>query len=291
MDKIYVQVPAYRDRELEKTLLDLYAKAQVLERLRVRVFWQRAAEDELSDRVRALPGLEIVDVPHTESRGCNWARNLLQQEWRGERYTLMIDSHHRFVRGWDSLTIDLFEGLRARGVAKPVLTTYLPAYEPAREPGGRKRQPYRIHPYTREAGVLTRLISHPIPLWTSLRTPVEADFASLHFLFADGAFNDEVRFDPDIYFFGDEVLTGLRAFTSGYDLFHPHVILGWHSYNRSTRVPHWDDHSLWYRQHERSLTKLRAIFSGSWDGAYGLGNLRTVRDYEDYTMTPLIEAR
>jgi hypothetical protein len=288
MDKIYVQVPAYRDRELEKTLLDLYAKAEVPERLRVRVLWQRAADDELSERVRALPGLEIADVLYTDSRGCNWARNLLQREWRGERYTLMIDSHHRFVRGWDSLTIGMFEGLRARGVAKPVLTTYLPAYEPAREPHGRRRRPYRIYPFTREEGILTRLISHPIVLWTVLRAPVEADFASLHFLFADGAFNDEVRFDPDIYFFGDEVLTGLRAFTSGYDLFHPHIVLGWHSYDRNTRVPHWDDHSLWYRQHQRSLVKLRAIFSGSWEGTYGLGSVRTVSEYEDHTATDLI---
>ena len=72
--------------------------------------------------------------------------------------------------------------------------------------------------------------------------PVPADFASLHFLLADGCFNDDVPFNPAVYFFGDEVLTSVRAFAAGYRLFHPHRVLGWHAYNRETRVTHWADH-------------------------------------------------
>ena len=30
---------------------------------------------------------------------------------------------------------------------------------------------------------------------------------------------------------GDEVLTGARAFTKGYRLFHPHRVIGWHAYD------------------------------------------------------------
>src|SRR5690349_20509893 len=49
--------------------------------------------------------------------------------------------------------------------------------------------------------------------------------------------------DPSIYFFVDEIAISLRAYTLGYDLFHPHRILGRHLYNRSTRVTHWSSNS------------------------------------------------
>jgi hypothetical protein len=289
MDSIYVQVPAYRDRELSRTLLDLYGKAANPRRLRVAVVWQHDDDEVLSDGVRELPNLEIIDVPYQNSLGCNWARNILQQRWRGERYTLLIDSHHRFARNWDVETLKMYSQLQARGIRKPLLTTYLPAYEPHREPGGRRKRPYKIYWHSREEGLLTRLTSYPIAHWTSLHTPIEADFASLHFLFVAGQFNEEIPFDPEIYFFGDEVLVSLRAFTAGYDLFHPHRVVGWHCYNRESRIPHWDDHQRWYQQHQRSLLRMRKLFQGRYRGPYGLGSRRRIRDFEDRIQMRLVE--
>ena len=286
--KIYVQVPAYRDQELGPTLLDLYAKATSPERLRVGVVWQRDDTDRLSDAVYRLPQLELIEVPYTRSLGCNWARSLLQQRWSGEPYTLLLDSHHRFAQGWDERVIGMYEQLRNEGVPKPLVTAYLPAYDPAREPRARRKRPYKIYPYGREAGLLTKLTSYPIPFWKRLSYPVEADFISLHFLFAAGKFNEEVPLDPQVYFFGDEVVTGVRAYTSGYDLYHPQSVLGWHSYNRSTRVPHWHDHTRWLHQHQQSLARIRKIFTGHVRGSYGLGDQRSVRQYEERIMTSLV---
>ena len=288
-DEIYVQIPAYRDQELSKTLLDLYAKACHPERLRTGVVWQRAETETLSPAVLDLPNLEIETVPHEQSQGCNWARSLLQKRWRGEPYTMLLDSHQRFVPDWDLKVLEMYAQLRQSGAPKALLTAYLPSYEPDREPGGRKKRPYKIYPLGREEGVLTKLTSHPIPFWTSLRRPITADFISLHFLFTTGDFNREVPFDPEIYFFGDEVLTGLRAFTSGYDLFHPHTIVGWHCYKRTTRVAHWNDHASWHERHRFSLAKLRRLFQGRHRGDFGLGSHRTLRDYEDHIMTKLVE--
>jgi hypothetical protein len=285
----YVQIPAYRDAELPATLRDLYRKAARPDRLRVGVLWQHAPGDRLPGDVAALPGLEVHAVPYTESRGCNWARVRLQERWQGEPYTLLLDSHHRFVRGWDDLLVDMYEGLRAGGVERPLLTAYLPPYDPAREPHARKRTPYKIYPYAREEGVLTRLTSHPLPFWRTLTAPVVAEYLSLHFVFGAGSFNTDVRFDPDIYFFGDEVATGLRAYTLGYDLYHPHVVVGWHAYDRGRRVTHWSDHDGWARQHAASLARLRALFRGE-DPEGWLGDRRTVADYEDHIMASLVAA-
>jgi hypothetical protein len=283
-----VQIPAYRDSELGTTLRDLYGKAEHPRRLRTSVVWQRGPDDTISADVRSLPNLEITEVAFEESRGCNWARSILQKGWRGEPFTLLLDSHHRFVRGWDTAVLDMYRQLESTATTKPLLTAYLPSYDPSREPGARKKRPYKIYPAEREQGILTRLTSYPLPYWTRLTRPVVADYVSLHFVFTKGEFNTAVPFDPDIYFFGDEVVTGLRAYMAGYDLFHPHRIVGWHCYDRASRVGHWEDHDGWFQQHEESLRKMRRLLLGK-EQRWGLPHAeRTVSDYEEHIMLTLV---
>jgi hypothetical protein len=259
---LYVQIPAYRDQELSKTLRSLYRRAAKPEELRVRVLWQHGPDERLPAELASLPNLEIEAVPAAASKGCNWAREKLQSAWSGEPFTLLLDSHHRFVAGWDRLALGMLERLKRSGVERPLLTAYLPGYEP-HDPNRRRRQPYKIYPFEREDGLLTRLTSYPIRDWARLETPVKADFISLHFILTEGRFNEDVRMDPSIYFFGDEIHTSLRAHEMGYRFFHPHRILGWHAYDRSSRRPHWDDHSSWWQTHRRSLNQLRRRYDHS----------------------------
>jgi len=282
-------MPAYRDLELSATLLDLYAKAENPAALRVGLAWQHSPGEELGSAVRRLPGLEIIAIPASKSRGCNWARRLLQQRWQRERYTLFLDSHHRFTTGWDSMAIDMFECMRANGVRKPIITAHLPAYIPELEPAGRRMQPYKIYPHSREKGLLTKLTSFPLRSWRTLSQPVEATFISLHFLFAAGRFNEELPCDPSIYFSGDEVATSLRAFCAGYDAFHPHRVIAWHSYDRVTRQSHWDDHLEAPWLNDRSFNTLTRLFTGRRRGQFALKGKRTLREYEQRVMCSLVE--
>jgi hypothetical protein len=286
--RLFVQIPAYRDSELAFTLLDLFAKAADPDLLRVVVLWQRGPHESLPPRVRRLPGLELIEVPHAASRGCNWARSLLQKQWRGEPYTLLLDSHHRFVQGWDEKALEMYHALVAKGIRRPLLTAYLPPYRPETEPYGRKRAPYKIYPLEWQNGMLLRLTSYPIPFWRRLNEPIPATFVSLHFLFADGAFNRDVPFDPHTYFVGDEVAMSVRCFTNGFELFHPHKILGWHCYDRGSRVTHWTDHYEWFEQNARSLKRLRRLFRGRLHGRHGIGANRTVSDYEERMQLELV---
>ena len=256
---IYVQIPAYKDLELPETLRSLYDRARRPDALRVRVLWQRGPEERLPSDVRRLPRLEIDEIDAGRSEGPNWARHRLQSNWTGERYTLLLDSHHRFVKSWDVTAIDMLEAIRSGGTERPILTAYLPDYHPD-FPSKRRRHPYKIYPLGRENGVLMRLTSMPILGWRALHGPIPADFLSLHFLLADGRFNIDVRLNPAIYFFGDEVQTSLRAFAAGYRLFHPHRVLGWHAYDRSARTPHWDDHRDWVSRNRRSLEMLKRLY-------------------------------
>lgn len=286
---IFVQIPAYRDSELLATIRNLMCTAQRPERLRVAIAWQYGREEEvLEDEIRRWPNVELLKIPATQSQGCNWARSLLQQRWGGEPYTLFLDSHHRFADGWDEQVIEIYEERRHAGVAKPIVTAYLPPYRPRDDPQGRTECVFAIDVQERHQGMLFRLTGHPIHEWKSLSSPVPARFASLHFLFTRGAFNREIPFDPAIYFFADEVAIALRAYTSGYDLFHPHRILGWHLYDRSTRITHWSDHDVWQGRQQASCRRLRELYRARVPSPYGVGALRSVTDYEAFAGTPLI---
>jgi hypothetical protein len=286
--RIFVQVPEYRDSELDATLHDLAEKADRPDRLRVVVLSQRDAADP---PVRVPPNLrgalEVIVVPAELSRGPNWARRCLQERYAGEEYSLVIDSHLQFVAGWETLAVAMLEELSETS-AKPILTAYLPSYAPGQLPD-LKRSPYKIYPLARDHGVLTKLTSFPIRRWEKMQFPVVAEYMSLHFALAPGAIVAEVPHDPELYFFGDEVAYGARAFTHGWDLFHPHRVLGWHAYDRTSRTPHWDDHPEWKVQHEHTLDRLRRLYGG--DPALGelVGTARSLADYERHIMAPLVQ--
>lgn len=278
--RIYVQVPAYRDAELVPTLRDLLATAARPERLVVAVAWQHGPDEgDSAGELRRL-ATHLLDLPATGSHGCNWARQLLQQRWDGEELTLFLDSHHRFVPGWDELLLDLYRRLLEDGVERPLLSGYLPPYDPADDPAGRVRSVYRMDLAERSHGLMYRLTGHAVPGWERLRGPVPAAYVSLHLLLVEGRFNEVVPMDPGIYFFADEVAIALRAFTHGYDLFHPHVVLGWHLYDRRSRTTHWADHGDAAARSARSLARVHSLYSGDDLGPHGLGVLRTRHDYE-----------
>lgn len=284
---MFVQIPAYRDTELAPTLQDMLAKAARPNRLRIVVAWQHAPDEKLPQSLERDRRIELLRIPFDQSRGCNWARRLLQERWNGERYSLLLDSHHRFVRNWDAKAIKMLEQVRARGVRRPVLSGYLPDYTPG-APDPSEGEPMRVYPLEWEAHVLSRLTGYPLYGWKTLREPVAAAFVSLHFLLTDGSFVRNMPFDPDVYFSGDEGAMSVRLFTHGYHTFHPHRVLGWHAYSRRSRGTHWADHRNWWGQQERSLKRVQRIYEGRLRGALGIGTSRSVGDFEVASLTRLV---
>jgi len=68
-----------------------------------------------------------IDFHAKESRGVCWARNKVQSLWEGEEFTLQIDSHMRFVEGWDNILLGMYAEWPTK---KAVLTTYPIPYVP-----------------------------------------------------------------------------------------------------------------------------------------------------------------
>jgi hypothetical protein len=129
-----------------------------------------------------------------------------------------------------------------------------------------------------------------IPNWQNLTEPVPARFYSAHYCFTLGQFCEEVPHDEQYYFHGEEISIAARAFTWGFDLFHPHKVLIWHEYTRKGRIKCWDDDKDWGTKNNISHLKNRKLFGMDGEsynpkefGKYGFGYIRTLRDYEIYS--------
>lgn len=321
-DTIFVQIASYRDPQLIPTIVDLVDNSKSPISLHIGVCWQHQDDETLDDFLDAGfdvieydkldsgydsisleyngAKLTVIDVPSIESKGACWARHSIQQLYTGEKYTLQLDSHHRFIEHWDKECIDMLESLRTDETPKPLLTGYIPSFDPDNDPEGRKQEAWEMNfdRFIPEGAVF--FIPAKIEGWENMNEPVKARFYSAHFCFTDGFFSVEVQHDPEYFFHGEEISIAVRAFTHGYDLFHPHKIIAWHEYTRKNRTKIWDDQTSKEKKeglieidwHERNMLchkRNRILFGMDGEdpnqidfGKYGFGKVRTLREYEEY---------
>ena len=287
MSTIFIQIASYRDPQLTPTIDDCISKAKFPENLRFGIAWQHDGNENL-DKYNKDSRFKIIDVPYAESQGACWARNKIQKEYKNETYTLQLDSHHRFTQDWDVKLIEMLESLKSDSCKKPLLTSYISSWDPDNDPSGRINRPWGMNfdRFTPEGIVF--FLPADIPNFEKLNKPVPARFYSAHFCFADGTFAKEVKHDPEYYFHGEEISIAVRAFTHGYDLFHPHKVIAWHEYTRKGRTKHWDDDKSWHLKNAKCHKRNRILLGMENDmenidfGIYGLGKERTIQDYEKY---------
>lgn len=291
-EKIYIQIASYRDPELLPTINDCLKKADNPENLIFGIAWQHSPEDEWDnlDAYKDDPRFRIIDIDLSskESLGTCWARSLLNDEYKGEKYTLQLDSHHRFVRGWDTLCKKMFNDLIADGVKKPLLTAYLPSFDPANDPASRVREVWKLDfdRFIPEGAIF--MLPSALENYEKYELPIPTRFFSAHFVFTFGKFIEECPYDPNLYFHGEEISLAVRAYTHGYDLFIPNRIVAWHEYTRKGRVRHWDENNKWEMLNKKSLNRVKVLLDvdGSYDGTnfgkYGFGNERIKEQYESY---------
>jgi hypothetical protein len=287
---IFIQIASYRDPELVPTIQDMIYRAKHPENLTFGIAWQYSPDDEWDSlqEFRIDPRFKIIEIDYRKSEGACWARNKIQQCYNQEEYTLQLDSHHRFVQDWDEQLINMYKGLQDRGYKKPLITSYIPSYNPENDPEGRVQVPWKMNfdRFIPEGAVF--FLPASIDNYKELDSPIPARFYSAHFAFTTGKFAEEVQHDPEYYFHGEEISIAVRAFTHGYDLFHPHKVIAWHEYTRKGRTKHWDDSKTWGERNTISHQRNRKLFGMDNEvqdiefGKYGFGTERTLEDYERY---------
>lgn len=280
---IFVQLASYRDPELVNTLRSLFSTAKHPNSLKVGLAWQKDEKESLEE-FNNDPRVTVLEIPFDQAKGVCWARNLLQYLYRGEKYTLQIDSHHRFIKNWDVVLVEMIEDLMKDGYKKPLITSYLPSFNPLSEE--KDNTPYKLtlQQFLPDGPALPQ--PEHIKNFKNLKKPIKANFYSAHFAFTLGQFCKEVPHDPEIYFHGEEPSIGVRAFTWGYDLFHPHRVIGWHEYSRESKPKHWDDNE-WVNFDKKSFLRYRKLFSVEGEkyseeefGRFGFGKERTLEEFK-----------
>jgi hypothetical protein len=287
-EKIFIQIAAYRDPELLKTLRDCIDKAENPNNLVFSLCWQHDENESLEEFVNDKR-FKIIDIDYRQSQGVCWARNLLQKQYDGEKYTLQLDSHHRFAQNWDTELISALKWLqKEQGSKKPLLCGYLPSYDPERDPEGRVMEPWKLDfdRFLPQGAIFLK--PSTIPMHQELKAPIPARFYGAHFAFTIGDFVKEVPHDPNYYFLGEEISISARAYTWGYDLFHLHKVLIWHEYGRNKKTRQWDDDKEWEdkdivsHSRNRQLLRIDDEVCNTDFGPYGLGPVRSIEEYEAY---------
>lgn len=309
---IFISIASYRDPELIPTLRNLIEKASGLYRLAIAVCWQdegdRRCFQQAGMTLRATESTEaydtmtwrwlgtdiqVISLHYFHSKGACWARNRCETLYRQEAYFLQIDSHCRFIDGWDSEMVSMLQQLKAHS-ERPVLSCYPASYVPGKE--------------NEKTSVISRMIfrgfsADKILQLTSVdfqqAVPVRGSYVAGGFIFAEGRFVEDVPNDPQIFFEGEEIAMAARAFTQGYDIWHPHKVLLWHFYGREESRRIWGDHNneakesgsveqAWYERDSVSKRRVRMLLGidrVTQDelktlGRYGLGSRRTLAEFE-----------
>jgi glycosyltransferase involved in cell wall biosynthesis len=293
-ETIFVHLPAYRDPELVPTIKSALENAKYPKRIHFGVCRQYHPEDGFDnlDEYKNDKRFNIYECLYTEAKGLPWARAVINEQLMGNQdYILQLDSHHRFAKDWDVTLIEMHNQREKQGY-KPILAAYLPLYTPFNDPGGRTMEPWQQHfvcfyPHGTifiRPGLLTG--------WQDMTEAPFSRFLSGHFCFARTEWAREIKHDPDIYFSGEEINLTVRSYTHGYDMFHPHKLVVWHSTMREERsgMLKWDDDAKrgvdWWNKQNTARAKIRQLFRVEDNGfdltGYDLGTTRTIEDYEAY---------
>jgi hypothetical protein len=290
---IFISMASYMDPMLFFTLNDAIGKAARPETIRFGVVNQHI-EDQHAE-IRALPfasQIRYVHVHPEDTLGVSWARNLAFSLYDGEAFLLQVDSHTLFEPQWDDKLREQHAVVRERS-SKPILTTYpyrfdiidgKPQYA---ENAGQTALVLRPHPETALTPDNTVMRFQGRHLFTTQHVP--GCHIAAGFLFCAGKFVEEVPYDPYLYFHGEEQSLAVRAFTRGWDIFHPMLLPLYHLY-KSEGTPH-DSHH-WYGDvdtrrsfrstylTERARLRLNRLLAGDGlPGAYGLGTERTMEEF------------
>jgi len=292
---IFVSIASYGDPVLPWTLDCCLGNARYPENLRFGLTWQFDDSTPVNvNRFKADHRFRVGEYHCGDSEGGSWARSIAQQFWDGETYTLQIDSHTALGPHWDESLVRMMRTLPAD---KPLISMIAPLFW-FDDQGGLRKQT--------DVGIRTTKIGEwqessgwsPWFVWAerNAQVPARSRFLSGQFVFTLGSWTDEVRQDPQHYYWGEEFALTLRSYTHGYDLFLPDEMVVWHMLHRNGPPRrHWEHgHDVIARKNRIAFERLRKLAYSDEDrelGRYGLGPKRGRGEFERFAGMDLKHKR
>jgi hypothetical protein len=300
--KIFISVASYRDILLATTLESAYNNAAYKDSLIFGVIDQSYATETLDlSALEFNKQIRYVRIDPEYSRGVCWARHIAQTFYNEEDYYLQIDSHTIFDQDWDKCLIDRIEELKEIH-DKPIITGYPTAFQVV--DGDIKN----LKKLTRTGWCDTMVVVgeqsfQDKNFYIRIKGDHKKDVKTVHgfllaggFLFSIGQIVEEVPYDPYMYFHGEEQSLSLRAWTSGYNIFHIDSVPLYHHYNDPNfqfykRLTPWSDiettkkktSDRWHELEDMAKRRLTNLVTGQNLGVYSLGKTRSLEQYTEWS--------
>ena len=299
INSIFIQIASYRDIDIKNTIKSCLDNAKYPENITFGIVNQYDENDgTFLDILEFTDAFKIINIHYTKSKGCCWARHKTQLFYSGETFVMQIDSHLRFQPKWDETCINMYNDLKQNGVNKPLISTYLPefTYNHKTNITTFTHTPCEMvfTEYNKKTGI-PQYNCKPILNNVEFETlTIKGKYFSGHFSFAGSSFIDEIKYDPNIYFMGEETLISIRAYTYGYDIYIPTCIVAHHNYLRDGRTTHWYDNYNWIILENKSVNRYKQLLSNFANKTqmyeqYGIGKERTFMEYCNYINIELYE--
>ena len=289
---IFISIASYRDPELERTIRSAIDNAAHPEDLYFGVVLQEL--EKFEPDLSWVANLRLTKIHPRDARGAGFARAYGMKLYNGEDYYLQIDSHTMFHPNWDILCIDQLEKAQNIAKNKKIILSYFPPPFHVQSNGfitidtkSKIQLPYP----TKQIPKLTKRNE-----WTAERiefsdkqrkNPEMSTTILAGFVFTTGDIVEEVPYDPEISFFGEEICFSVRAWTRGWDIYSPSVIILYHFYTREGYKKIWKDRNIrnvsWKEIEDMSKAKQKRVLCGIEEGIFGTGNYRHLKLYEKMT--------
>ena len=294
---IFISIASYQDPLLVSTIFGAYNNAKNKDELIFSICDQ-------SDNPINIDDLDFADQVRYEhvnpvfSKGPCWARHRAQTFYQEEDYFLQIDSHTQFLPNWDELFKEALLKIEAAGLtdgyfAKPIITSYPRSFKVLDferglfelNTGDKHTQ---VITYRKDSLFSRGSFSRQIGIPTKHTEITHAYLMAAGCIFTRGKFVKDIPYDPNYYFYGEELSMALRAFTHGFSFFHIPDVPLFHLYTDVSNIPrklHWDPEDdanraiKWHELEQKSLDRLDDLFAGKIEGSMGLGSQRSLKDY------------
>ncbi|KRP00706.1 MAG: hypothetical protein ABS09_07325, partial [SAR86 cluster bacterium BACL1 MAG-120619-bin26] len=294
---IFISIASYQDPLLVSTIFGAYNNARNKDELIFSIC------DQSDDPIN-IDDLDFADQVRYEhvnpvfSKGPCWARHRAQTFYQEEDYFLQIDSHTQFLPNWDELFKEALLKIEAAGLtdgyfAKPIITSYPRSFKVLDferglfelNTGDKHTQ---VITYRKDSLFSRGSFSRQIGIPTKHTEITHAYLMAAGCIFTRGKFVKDIPYDPNYYFYGEELSMALRAFTHGFSFFHIPDVPLFHLYTDVSNIPrklHWDPEDdanraiKWHELEQKSLDRLDDLFAGKIEGSMGLGSQRSLKDY------------
>ena len=294
---IFISIASYQDPLLVSTIFSAYENAENKNDL----IFSICDQSENVINVNEITFSDQIHYDHVDplfSKGPCWARHRAQSFFNEEDFFLQVDSHTQFAPKWDSIFIKQLEKISANQeideyFKKPIITSYPRSFKVLDfEKGlfelntGDKHT--QVITYRKDSLFLKGSFSRQIGIPTKHTDITHAILLAAGCIFTKGAFVKEIPYDPNYYFYGEELSLAMRAFTNGYSFFHIPDVPLFHLYTDTSDIPrklHWDPEDdqkravKWTELDKKSLNRLDDLFADKVEEPLSLGKERSLEDY------------